>query len=50
MKSSTRFSEIAKNTERRKRADLDLFETFLRSVNVPASEMFSTPQAWSGVT
>ena len=40
----------AKNTERRKRADLELFETFLQSVNIPAHSMFNTPQAWQGVT
>ena len=40
----------AKNTERRKRADLDLFESFLRSVNIPAVGMFDNPQAWQGVT
>jgi len=40
----------AKNTERRKRADLDLFEKFLQSVNIPARGMFDNPQAWQGVT
>ena len=40
----------ATNTERRKRADLDLFETFLQTVNIPARGMFDTPQAWQGVT
>jgi len=40
----------AKNTERRKRADLDLFETFLKSVTIPAHGMFDNPQAWIGVT
>lgn len=38
------------NTERRKRADLDLFESFLRSVNIPAAGMFENPQAWAGVS
>jgi len=36
----------AKNTERRKRADLELFEKFLQSVNIPAAGMFDNPQAW----
>jgi hypothetical protein len=36
----------AKNTEHRKRADLDLFEKFLQSVNIPARGMFDNPQAW----
>lgn len=40
----------AKNTERRKRADLELFETFLKSVEIPALGMFEKPQAWEGVT
>jgi len=40
----------AKNTERRKRADLELFETFLQSVHIPARGMFDSPQAWQGVT
>jgi hypothetical protein len=38
------------NTERRKRADLALFETFLQSAGVPASDLFSNPHAWRGVT
>lgn len=40
----------ADNTIRRKRADLALFETFLNSVNVPASGLFEDPEAWRGVT
>jgi integrase len=40
----------ARNTERRKRADLELFETFLRSVTIPAEGMFDDPRAWQGVT
>ena len=38
------------NTERRKRADLALFETFLKSAGVPASDLFENPHAWRGVT
>ena len=40
----------ADNTIRRKRADLALFETFLNSVNVPASGLYDNPEAWRGVT
>jgi integrase len=40
----------ATNTERRKRADLALFETFLQSANIPARDLFTNPQAWAGVT
>ena len=40
----------ADNTERRKRADLALFETFLQEHSVPASGLFGDPQAWHGVT
>lgn len=40
----------ATNTERRKRADLALFEKFLQSANVPARDLFTDPQAWHGVT
>lgn len=40
----------ADNTIRRKRADLALFETFLNSAGVPASDLFNNPQAWRGVT
>jgi integrase len=40
----------ANNTERRKRADLALFETFLQSVGVPAIGLFADPRAWRGIT
>src|SRR5688500_8004287 len=40
----------ADNTIRRKRADLALFETFLNSVDVPASGLYDNPEAWRGVT
>jgi integrase len=40
----------ADNTIRRKRADLALFETFLNSVNVPATGLYEDPEAWRGVT
>lgn len=40
----------ANNTIRRKIADLILFETFLNSVNVPASGLYDNPEAWHGVT
>lgn len=40
----------AGNTERRKRADLALFETFLTAHEIPARDLFNNPQAWQGVT
>lgn len=40
----------AGNTERRKRADLALFETFLNAHSIPARDLFHNPQAWQGVT
>ena len=40
----------AANTDRRKKADLALFETFLTECGVPARELYSNPQAWQGVT
>ncbi len=40
----------ADNTIRRKIADLALFETFLRSAGVPATNLYDNPQAWRGVT
>jgi|GEM_PF-3263204 hypothetical protein len=40
----------AGNTIRRKIADLVLFETFLRSAGVPASQLYDNPQAWRGIT
>ncbi len=40
----------AKNTERRKLAGLALFETFLQSHGVPASQLYDNPHAWRGVT
>lgn len=40
----------ADNTIKRKRADLALFELFLNSVNVPAHDLYSNPEAWRGVT
>ena len=40
----------AKNTERRKKADVDLFETFLQSAGIPAAGLYGDPQAWRGVT
>lgn len=40
----------ADNTIRRKRADLALFESFLKSVNIPAHDLFDNPLAWRGVT
>lgn len=40
----------AANTNRRKIADLKLFETFLNSAGVPASDLYNNPQAWRGVT
>lgn len=40
----------SKNTERRKRADLALFESFLNRAGVPASDLYSNPQAWRGIT
>ena len=43
-------SRKASNTTRRKRADLALFESFLHSVQIPARDLFTTPQAWQGVT
>jgi integrase len=43
-------STKAENTERRKKADLALFETFLRSAGVPAAELYEHPHAWHGVT
>jgi integrase len=38
------------NTIRRKRADITLFENFLHSAGVPASDLFDNPHAWRGVT
>jgi integrase len=46
----TALSGKAANTERRKRADIALFETFLHEVNVPAYDLYDNPQAWQGVT
>ncbi|MEO7840669.1 MAG: tyrosine-type recombinase/integrase [Anaerolineales bacterium] len=43
-------SRKADNTNRRKRADLALFETFLNSVSVPAAGLYDHPEAWRGVT
>jgi integrase len=40
----------AANTERRKIADIALFENFLQSAGVPAYDMYQDPQAWHGVT
>ena len=40
----------AKNTERRKLAGLALFEQFLQSAGVPASQLYDNPHAWRGVT
>ncbi len=40
----------ANNTNRRKVADLALFETFLNSIGVPAAGLYDDPQAWTGVT
>lgn len=42
----------AKNTQRRKRADLDLFAAFLQSVGIPASgqDLHDNPRAWRGIT
>lgn len=40
----------AENTNRRKRADLALFETFLNGAGVPVSDLYNSPQAWRGVT
>jgi integrase len=40
----------AKNTDRRKKADVALFETFLQSVGVPAVGMYDHPEAWRGIT
>src|SRR5690242_10714031 len=40
----------AHNTDRRKRADLALFETFLHSVSVPAAGLYDYPEAWRGIT
>lgn len=42
----------AENTIRRKRADLDLFATFLQSVGIPAhgQDLFDNPQTWHGIT
>lgn len=40
----------ADNTIRRKIADLTLFETFLRSAGVPATNLYDNPQAWRGIT
>ena len=41
----------AKNTERRKIADLNLFADFLQSVEIPADgeSLFTNPQAWHGM-
>jgi integrase len=40
----------ADNTIRRKRADLQLFETYLNECGVPASGLCDHPEAWRGVT
>jgi integrase len=40
----------AKNTDRRKRADIALFETFLQSVGIPAAGLYDDPAAWRGIT
>ena len=40
----------AENTERRKKADIALFESYLHKVNVPAYGLYDNPQAWQGVT
>src|SRR5688572_30725707 len=40
----------ANNTIRRKIADLALFETFLQSAGVPATNLYDNPHAWRGVT
>lgn len=40
----------AHNTERRKKADLFLFETFLNGAGIPAHGMYNIPEAWQGVT
>jgi integrase len=40
----------AKNTTRRKIADLSLFETFLQGAGVPAVGLYGDPRAWAGVT
>jgi integrase len=40
----------AVNTERRKMADLRLFEDFLASIGVPAVDLYNNPEAWRGIT
>jgi integrase len=40
----------AKNTDRRKRADIALFETFLQSAGIPAAGLYDDPAAWRGIT
>ena len=47
---SSALSGKAKNTDRRKRADLALFETFLNGAGVPAGDLYENPEAWRGVT
>lgn len=40
----------APNTIMRKRADIALFESFLRRVKVDARDLYNNPEAWRGVT
>ena len=40
----------ALNTERRKRADLRLFEDFLFTMDMPVQDMYSDPEVWRGIT
>ena len=40
----------AKNTIRRKRSDVALFEKFLASQHLPVSHLFTSPEAWKSIT
>lgn len=40
----------SRETLRRNRADIAVFENYLQSVGVPAVELYDNPQAWRGVT